>query len=140
MLQDSDYFDTSDYPNDHFLHSEINKKVIGKMKDEFPNGTLEEFIGLRPKMYSTLASEGSKRRAKGIAKNVVKKRLTHQDYHDALFSEKTQKLDMVRLGSDLHEIYTFKQRKSGLCCYDNKRYILPNGIDTLAHGHYTIRL
>ena len=27
-------FDTSDFPKDHFLHSDTNKKVLGKMKSE----------------------------------------------------------------------------------------------------------
>ena len=27
-------YDTSDYPKDHFLFSQENKKVVGKMKDE----------------------------------------------------------------------------------------------------------
>ena len=30
MLEDLDKFDTSDYPPDHLLHSNTNKKVIGK--------------------------------------------------------------------------------------------------------------
>ena len=28
------YYDTSDFPEDHSLHSQINKKVLGKMTDE----------------------------------------------------------------------------------------------------------
>ena len=45
-------FDTSDYPNDHFLHSNMNKKVLGKMKDETSGVPINEFVGLRSKMYS----------------------------------------------------------------------------------------
>ena len=52
MAEDADLFDTSDYPKDHFLHSETNKKVLGKMKDECAGIPIEEFVGLRPKMYS----------------------------------------------------------------------------------------
>jgi hypothetical protein len=29
-----EYFDTSDYPKDHFLYSRKNAKVLGTMKDE----------------------------------------------------------------------------------------------------------
>ncbi len=32
-------FDFSDYPKDHPLYSEVNKKVMGKMKDEM-NGII----------------------------------------------------------------------------------------------------
>ena len=34
MLTDQDKYDTSDYPPEHPLHSNANKKVIGKFKDE----------------------------------------------------------------------------------------------------------
>ena len=34
MEENKDMYDTSDYPEDHFLHSKKNKKVLGKMKDE----------------------------------------------------------------------------------------------------------
>ena len=34
MGDNLDYYDRSDFPKDHPLHSQTNKKVIGKMKDE----------------------------------------------------------------------------------------------------------
>ena len=30
---------------------------------------------------------------------------------------------------------TYESNKISLSCYDDKRYILTNGIDTLAYGH-----
>lgn len=57
FLQDLEYFDTSEYPSEHFLHSERNKKVLAKMKDETHGVPIEEFIGLRPKMHSVLFTE-----------------------------------------------------------------------------------
>ena len=47
MQEDQDLFDTSDYPQDHLLYSNTNKKVTGKFKDETVGETLGEFIGLR---------------------------------------------------------------------------------------------
>ena len=70
-----DYFDTSDYPIDHPLHSTVNKKVIGKMKDETNGVPIEEFVGLRAKMYSIKCANDEKKTAKGIAKVVVKKEI-----------------------------------------------------------------
>lgn len=32
MLEDQQYLDYSDYPKTHFLHSNGNKKVLGKIK------------------------------------------------------------------------------------------------------------
>ena len=44
------YFDLSDYPKDHPLYDTINKKVIGKFKDEANGKIITEFIGLRPRV------------------------------------------------------------------------------------------
>uniref|UniRef100_T1IQ61 DNA-directed DNA polymerase n=1 Tax=Strigamia maritima TaxID=126957 RepID=T1IQ61_STRMM len=48
------HFDTSDYPPDHFLHDQTNKKVLGKFKDELQDVPILEFVGLRSKCYSIL--------------------------------------------------------------------------------------
>jgi hypothetical protein len=62
--------DTSDYPESHPLYLAENKKVIGKFKDECVSGsfqTINEFVGLRPKMYSLTTSEGKcSSKAKGV--------------------------------------------------------------------------
>jgi hypothetical protein len=44
----------SDYPPDHILHSEMNCKVLGKMKDECAGKSAIELVGLRSKTYSLL--------------------------------------------------------------------------------------
>ena len=47
-----DLFDFSNYPKDSNILNETNKKIIGKMKDEFGGAIVEEFVGLKSKMYS----------------------------------------------------------------------------------------
>ena len=37
-----------------------------------------------------------------------------------------------------HKIYTQDSNKISLSCYDDKRYILGNGIDTLPFGHKNV--
>ena len=130
----SDYFDTSDYPTDHPLHSVKNKKVLGKFKDECNGDPIQSFVALRAKMYSIQTARQHKCTAKGIAK-YVKKSLRHQDYIDCLQDRTRTRIYQRRIQSDLHNIYTINQSKIGLSPADDKRYILPNGIDTLAHGH-----
>ena len=36
------------------------------------------------------------------------------------------------------KMYSQQQMKTGLCAFDDKRYILEDGHDTLAFGHYRI--
>ena len=59
------FYDTSDYPKEHPLHSTVNKKVLGKMKDECAGTPISEYAGLRSKMYSIMTEGESK---KGIDK------------------------------------------------------------------------
>ena len=66
MLETKDEYDFSDYPKDHPLYDETNKKVIGKMKDECASTPKAEYNGLRPKLYSVLkADEQLIKKAKG---------------------------------------------------------------------------
>lgn len=59
------HIDFSDYPSDHFLYDNTNKKVLGKMKDETMSEPMTEFLGLRPKMYSFTYGPNEKRTTKG---------------------------------------------------------------------------
>ena len=45
-------FDFSNYSQDSEFFDDDNKKVIGKMKDEFGGIIIGQFIGLKPQMYS----------------------------------------------------------------------------------------
>ena len=45
-------FDFSNYSKDSRFYDESNKKVIGKMKDEYGGVIIDKFIGLKSKMYS----------------------------------------------------------------------------------------
>ncbi|GFR20970.1 hypothetical protein TNCT_568111 [Trichonephila clavata] len=62
MEKDLHFFDTSDYPKTHPQYNEINKKVLGKMKDELSSSLAIEFVGLKPKMYSLKSAEMEKKK------------------------------------------------------------------------------
>ena len=51
-FKDRKLFDFSEYPVDLKFYDSANKKVLGKMKDEFKGQVINEFIGLKSKMYS----------------------------------------------------------------------------------------
>ena len=81
-----DLLDTSDFPKEHPLYDVKNKKIIGKFKLEENDKPIEEFIGLRSKMYSILQyqsqihdSDKSKykeiKKAKGVKKINRKRRI-----------------------------------------------------------------
>ena len=53
-----DLFDFSNYSKDSKFFNETNKKVIGKMKDEFGGIIVPEFVGLKSKMYSIKKIDG----------------------------------------------------------------------------------
>ena len=66
-------FDFSGYEKESPFYNDVNKKVIGKMKDELNGEIIEEFVGLRAKMYSLKRKKEEMKKAKGVKKNVVKK-------------------------------------------------------------------
>ena len=47
FYSDRDLFDFSDYSKDSKFYDVTNKKVTGKMKDEFKGEVISEFIGLK---------------------------------------------------------------------------------------------
>ena len=137
MKKNQSLYDTSDYPQDHFLYSNTNKKVIGKFKDETSGLPISEWVGLRAKMYSMLTEDGKeKKTGKGIKKSVLKKEVRHQDYKDCLFERKEYEHSMMGFRSQQHQVFTIKQSKKSLSPFDDKRFILEDGFTTRAHGHH----
>ena len=136
-----DRFDTSGYPSDHpsGIPSGFNKKVLGMFKDEVNGNIIDEFVGLRAKLYSYKMFEGEEsKKCKGIKKSVVKKSITHEDYKKCLLTGKEQLRKQNIIRSYKHEVYTEEVNKIALSASDDKRYILEDGIGTLALGHYKI--
>ena len=54
-----DLFDFRNYSKDSTFYDDTNKKVIGKMKDEYGGTIIDQFIGLKSKMYSIKKINGS---------------------------------------------------------------------------------
>ena len=134
-------FDTSDYPPDHpsGIPSGFNKKVLGMFKDEVGGKVINEFVGLRAKLYSYKMFEGEEsKKCKGVKKSVVKKSTAHEDYKKCLFTGKEQLRKMNVIRSYRHEVYTEEVNKIALCPSDDKIHVLGDGVHTLALGHYRI--
>ena len=133
-------YDFSEHPPDHRLYDTANKKVIGKMKDETAGVPVEEFVGLRPKMYSMKFDNQEKKTAKGISKHVIKQTLRHNSYRECLLNQTTTMVNMHLIRSFKHKIYSVCVNKLGHSPFDDKRYVTLNGYDTFAHGHYRVML
>ena len=135
-------FDTSDYPENHpsGIPTGINKKVLGMMKDEAAGKIIKEFVGLRAKLYSFIMDDGGEiKKCKGIKKQVVESSISHEDYKTCLLTGKEQLRKQNILRSYNHEVYTEEVNKVALSALDDKRYILKDGVHTLAWGHYKIK-
>ena len=136
---DRELFDNSDYPSDSKFYFAENKKVIGKFKDETAGVPIREFIGLKSKVYSiSLDNEKNSKKAKGVKKNVIRKDISHGDYLDVLNQSKVMHHKMKTIRSDCHQISSYEINKISLSPFDDKRYILSDGISSYAYGHLNI--
>lgn len=138
MKDNKEEYDFSNYEKNHPLYDNTNKKVIGKMKDECGGKVMSEFVGLRSKMYSYVVGSKEEKKCKGIKKGIVAKQLRFNHYKKTIQGEVLDKVKQNSLRSFQHVLYSIEQEKVALSAYDDKRYILPNGIETLAYGHYKI--
>jgi len=134
------WFDTSECVRDDI--PKLNKKKLGFMKDESNGIPITEFVGLKPKVYAYKLHGGvENKKCKGVKKSVVKKEIAFNDYKDILFNIKsvlTREISMIR--SKNHKVHTLIQNKKALSAYDSKRYILGDGITSLAYGHRDLKL
>ena len=136
-----DRFDTSNYPSNHpsGIPTGCNKKVPGMFKDEAGGKIIDEFVGLRAKLYSYKMFEGEEsKKCKGVKQLVVKNSITHEDYKNCLFTGKEQLRKMNVIRSHKHDIYTEVVNKVALSSKDDKRHLLEGQTITLALGNYRI--
>ena len=139
FFKNKDKFDNSDYPEYSPFFYKENKKVIGKFKDEAAGIPIIEFVGLRSKMYSYIKdNQKGGKTAKGIKKNVIKNNIIHDDYKETLFNNKQMYHKMKTIRSENHQLGSYELNKVSLSCFDDKRYIHNNGIDSYAYGHNNI--
>ena len=155
-----DEFDISAYASEHPLFDGMtqesikvlklkNKKVPGKMKDELDGNTLLEFVGLRAKSYAfkqliNFENVGKDwdtgeilevKKLKGIQKSVVKKNINFDNFYECLFEKREHYADTTSIRSFKHKIKTLSARKKALIPFDDKRYLLKDGITSLPFGH-----
>ena len=93
FYENKNLFDFSDYPLKSKFFDLLNKKVIGKMKDEFKGKIISGSVGLKWKMYSlSNVNDEEVTKAKG-----VNKKIWHKEFADALFNKKLIRHNMKRI-------------------------------------------
>ena len=97
-----------------------------KMKDDSEGKIIDQFVGLRSKMYSILSDDGKESNTtKGV--NIA------TEFKETLFSKKALRHQMRRIQSK-------KQiNKISLLCFEDKRFVLNDWIHTLAYFHKDLK-
>lgn len=150
------------------LNKTKNENLTGFFKDESKGLPVYEYAGLRSKMYSyqlthrDLLSElglqtiGNDRKGDSnydenkleeCKSKGVSDKDEHKDYVEmALFMERggmmkeniVKEKDIYSFRSFNHKVFTQIMNKTTLCCFDDKRVLMPDGIHTYALGHYKV--
>ena len=71
---------------------------------------------------------------KGINQNIFKN-TEHEKYMDDLLNKKVVKHSMKRIQSKLHTIGIYDVFQISFSCFEDKRYILHDGINNFAYFH-----
>ena len=78
--ENKELFGFRNYSAESKYYDGSNALVVAKMKDIMGSISIEEFVGLDPKLYSIIKSDSSKyKKAKGVNKNVVAK-ISHKEF------------------------------------------------------------
>ena len=72
----------------------------------------------------------------GVKRSIQERMLHHTDFKKTLETLEPILITQNNIVSKKHVISTVNQTKVGLNALDTKRYILDDGISTLAYGHY----
>ena len=128
-------FDFSNYAKDSKYFDEANKKVIGKMKDVQEGKIIDEFVGLKSKMYSIKNIDGKgTNTAKGVS--IVTK---FNKFKDTLFTKKVFRHKIRRIQSKKHKLGTNEIDKNHYLLLMIKKTISNDGIHSLAHFHKDLK-
>ena len=103
------------------------------MKGKFKGITINKFIGLKSKMYCIVSDDD----IEVSTANGVNISIEFNEYEDVLFNETIIRQKMKRVQSKKHKSDTYDVKKMSLLCFDDKRYILNDGIKILTYFHKT---
>ena len=143
-----EWYDTSVYVDEEtgWVHPAVkecgfpvgkNYKKAGLMADDSLKDFIIEFWGTASKEYCYKTENGKREKikAKGIGRRTRNDVLSWKDFNDAIFNDKTGiEVEQIGIRSFNLKNYTIKMNKKIFT--GDKRILLPNGINTLANGHW----
>ena len=94
-------FHFSNYSTKSKYYNNLNKSVIGKMKDEIGSVAIEEFVRLKAKMYSFLVDNSEHKKSKGVKRKVFAT-MSQNDYKDVLLNNKCIRYSINKIQSKDH--------------------------------------
>ena len=101
------------------------------MKDEYSGVIIDQFIGLKSKMYSIRKINGSETStAKGV--NIATE---FNEFKDVVSNKKIIIHKMKSIQVKKHKIGTYEIDKISLSCFDDKGFVLNDGVHTLDYFH-----
>ena len=78
------------------------------------------------------------KKCKGI-KESAKNKINFSDYKNTLITGEQMRIEANKISNKNHNLYSETTNKIALCAKDDKRFILPDGIHTLALFHDDIK-
>ena len=90
------------------------------MKGEKAGIAIEEFVGLKPKMYLYLVNDNTEhKKAKGVNRNIVAT-ISNNQHKDVLLNKKCLRHSINRIQRKHHKIRTYEINKVSLSCFDDE--------------------
>ena len=116
--------------------------VVDKMKVEHKRILIKliglkliELIELKSKIYLMLSDDGEQ---SNTAKGVKILRLSLMNLETLYLIKKVLRHKIKRIQSEKHKLGTYEIKKISLSCFHAKRFVLNDGIHTLAYFHKDI--
>ena len=128
-------FDCSNFSKDSKFHDNQNEMVVGKMKDECKGIPINRFVELKSKMHCMLSDDGEEfNTAKGV--NIATEFKEYGDYliNKIVIRHKLRKFKVKNIKLD-----RMKSSRYHYCVFDDKRFVLDDGIHMLAYFHKDLK-
>ena len=128
LLTHKHLFDFSNFSKDSKFYDSQKEMVAGTIKVVNKGISVNKFVGLNSKVHSILSDDGKE-------SNTAKRVNIATEFNgirDTLFNKKIIRHKMKTIQSKKHKLGTYEINKISLSCFDNKRFVLTDGTQTLA--------